>query len=1549
MSEPNPSTALRKMRPGDWDNYRDLISRWYITENKTVPGIIKDLKESEHGFIVAQYELKDRIATWGLRKNLARREQECLVAQRKRKLREGEGSTQEYAFAGQCLSEERMKRLEYRLDHPIMAWGRHTRGKHNQPAEFIYMSPARLTFLIRLGLGPLVSDPSTSSDVLDQSPMPPSVDLVVLQPSLHTLQSNQIYEWKPWKETPHTLPWIKFSRNTALFNAISHALFGGSSRRFVASSDSKYILQSSSGQLGFGSSSIDQLYKSFSRLMPESREGENMDRARSLVKTRGELDMEMLKVVLFQLANNFIGQDDYEHIVRLTERFGLGKPPIIRALFGVATKDLTIAAMLDKLFIAACQTPSLELVKVLVQENKEVKNGQLVRVLDFDMMPALTISVNQTDIGVLKAIMDVSSQSIIDHPWERVRKINDRKIWTELLYCKDPQFTNSLLEMLVPKIKYIQAFLDCLLFRALNAGNTSLALKSIGYGADTCARTASPEFYVLQDSSWNKRPGKTIKFRRHIQILDYHTLYTACIVPLDFAIEPFTASIPQAHEEIAMRTYEQMATSLGREDFVPIDVLISAAYLGYTSTLKELANGPRDLNRSNGRGMSPLIASVLGGSVDACSCLLELGADPNFTYSNPPSSISGLSQIDPALGRFPTALHHAIFLGHRQIVDILIKFKADINQLCDHTTMHQSWDLGGCWWCCSHSYQPHVPGLICSMEKRTINALNIATKRGCTGQFNGWVVDENVPEFDYLEVSRLLLKHGAHAGYLELHLAIEFGCKYLVEDILSKSDNMGHLDTSLKNMTPFQVALSTRNTPICETLLSAGFRVDATLEDLYVAVEGGSAKVLDCVLRALKATCSPCTPELAKALQIALELGFSDVVDILIDEGVQLPPNWWSYAFATYQADTLLNILERMEVTQDMMTQRPQEGYSGLEAAMLSPYMGVADIALDRFPRAYDSGALLARLCQVLSADSSPDAQLDELLKRRQTVHEKDFTPALENAAIALAAYFQKSDLLNALLEKPQPQALALIPGPGLFHGIDDWEDEYDTNDEHVSWLDELLCIRPGCSCMIACKNLSLSRECLGYRRWWHSRHSLRETSPIFMAAKGYNTDAIDQLILKGYESDLWTILAAVHWQRPTLIIQKLLKTWRNHKLELRIWESCPRSVKFLIDEGCLDIIKLLTDPGAKTGNLYYKTNPSSSYTRKWFDGPKTALQLAIHANRASDDLVSYLVEKGADVTAPAHPDSGLSALQLAAMQGKITLARYLIKEGAQINEPRAHRSGRTSLEAAAEAGRLDMVQFLLNEGAETTGKGRVQYLRAIKLARAEGHAAVEKLLRRHRLRDMLDDIIDAQDIIIWGCRPTTEDIETFLHPDEATFEERHNVRRWCIANGLEPPHDAELGLLSREELDLPCRERMEILATIMGNDREIKRRMKSSLGKKLDESYLPPPLGRGMEWVVATEVEILRRNIPPTTSSTEYSNASDERTIDEALALRSVDDMGDVSSHQEVLQETTDFPVQEVAGADENIGPKIRFHPEFNRRRDSVDFHETMHDEFLV
>ncbi|KAL2883481.1 hypothetical protein SGCOL_001163 [Colletotrichum sp. CLE4] len=71
-----------------------------------------------------------------------------------------------------------------------------------------------------------------------------------------------------------------------------------------------------------------------------------------------------------------------------------------------------------------------------------------------------------------------------------------------------------------------------------------------------------------------------------------------------------------------------------------------------------------------------------------------------------------------------------------------------------------------------------------------------------------------------------------------------------------------------------------------------------------------------------------------------------------------------------------------------------------------------------------------------------------------------------------------------------------------------------------------------------------------------------------------------------------------------------------------------------------------------------------------------------------------------------------------------------LLERGADINAPAAAENGRTAIEGAAEHGRLDMVQFLLDNGAK--GEHETGFSKAIDLAEAEVHFRIAKVLRAH-------------------------------------------------------------------------------------------------------------------------------------------------------------------------------------------------------------------------
>ena len=106
--------------------------------------------------------------------------------------------------------------------------------------------------------------------------------------------------------------------------------------------------------------------------------------------------------------------------------------------------------------------------------------------------------------------------------------------------------------------------------------------------------------------------------------------------------------------------------------------------------------------------------------------------------------------------------------------------------------------------------------------------------------------------------------------------------------------------------------------------------------------------------------------------------------------------------------------------------------------------------------------------------------------------------------------------------------------------------------------------------------------------------------------------------------------------------------------------------------------------------------------------GGMTALGAAVV--RGSDDLVTLLVEAGADVNAhcemyypkfAAHECTLWTALHVAARTGRIKIANLLLQAGAEMNMPLPHPGLPTVLQSAIAGDSVTMVQLLLNKGAD--------------------------------------------------------------------------------------------------------------------------------------------------------------------------------------------------------------------------------------------------------
>ncbi len=148
-------------------------------------------------------------------------------------------------------------------------------------------------------------------------------------------------------------------------------------------------------------------------------------------------------------------------------------------------------------------------------------------------------------------------------------------------------------------------------------------------------------------------------------------------------------------------------------------------------------------------------------------------------------------------------------------------------------------------------------------------------------------------------------------------------------------------------------------------------------------------------------------------------------------------------------------------------------------------------------------------------------------------------------------------------------------------------------------------------------------------------------------------------------------------------------------------------------DANRLDVVSLLLEKGANVNA------PG--------DKGQTALMAAASGGSSKDALVKILLDKGADVNV--KNKSGQTALVLAAEQGRVQAAQLLVEKGANVNVKAEY--GVTPLHLAAYKGSVEMVELLLARGADpnaSTDKG----VRPLGIASREGHKKVEAVLVRH-------------------------------------------------------------------------------------------------------------------------------------------------------------------------------------------------------------------------
>lgn len=467
------------------------------------------------------------------------------------------------------------------------------------------------------------------------------------------------------------------------------------------------------------------------------------------------------------------------------------------------------------------------------------------------------------------------------------------------------------------------------------------------------------------------------------------------------------------------------------------------------------------------------------------------------------------------------------------------------------------------------------------------------------------------------------------------------------------------------------------------------------------------------------------------ALEAAATQQHAKVVSHLFQAGATVFDTSFAALFCLGDASTIRALLQTFTETPKLRDKRTNRSY--LENAILGGVKEVVDLALEIDQDYYDSGALCAATIQdILHHSSETQLLLHELFKRRESPAciKSQIQLPLESTAISIAAFHDRIDIIEIILQSSIPEFCQAM-GVRLRYS----ETEYMYEDSYFQ------------------------RDII-----WNSWHDSEKpgASPLEYAALGGCRRASLKLLQEGFRPDAGGVHAAMSCLKDDLV-ELFIERCVNINMVHPYYDHYT-PLQAAVRKRDRTLVKRLLAKGADT-NMY---EPHK------MDFPTTwglpALTIAVQAGDL--DLVSLLLENGADINKGQSSGAEFTALQLAVGKGYINIVKCLIDHNANINAERQPASKYvtlghgTPLEEAARWGRLDILHLLLESGVSTLGYHRVQYVLSIIYAKQSGHQAVVQALYNHRSWSTKD-----QDIYQRLTKISPNDTNLF-HPTEGASDE---------------------------------------------------------------------------------------------------------------------------------------------------------------------------------